>query len=62
MKPNTLEEYFDDLEIYLFGGFAHAAFNALKREVYRLRNIDPVLGCVLTEPPPAKPGQGERYH
>ena len=62
MKPKTLEQYFDDLENYMFGGFAYDAFNALKREVYRLRPIDPVLGCVIAEPPAAKPGQGERYH
>jgi hypothetical protein len=62
MKPNTLEEAFDDVENYLFGRFARESLNELKKLVYARRHIDPVLGCVITEPPPAKGGQGEHYH
>ena len=60
MKLSTL---FDRLE-FLIQAHAPAMqrFNELKAAVYKLRHIDPVLGCVITEPPPARPGQGERYH
>ena len=62
MKPKTLEEAFSNLENYLFGRYAADALSDLKEIIYKLRHIDPVLGCVITEPPPAKGGRGERYH